>query len=150
MARRRLPVIINKTGLRGDDLRRLVVAAIADTKKRKSFVYAPTEVTFAPDKDYQTHGWSLYEDGKVVIKVARGFGCRAWEVLEVAQLLEHEFDHLCGAEHEEQGGDMLPWYELGAFWSDRIALRYRKGEGPHQLEKKIRVLTEKLIDVDTY
>jgi len=148
--RRPSPRIVNKTGLRGDDLRYLTNAALRSVDAEfPSWRFGCNEVYFLPSADYFSHGMAYCggTDGrKMEIHVAQGFGSRTWEVEELAQLLEHEFLHLVGFEHEEMA-DEGHWWLQPVPWHKAYQVRYRKGKEPHALEIRIRSLTDRLVSI---
>lgn len=138
-----LPPIENTTKIRGDDLVRLVSACLANARRVSDVIYPIKIIKFVESQDFYSSGHAICEIGEVEISVARGFAGRRWEVREIAQLLEHETDHMCGAEHPT----MLPWWDLSPVWAQRLRLRVK--EKPTTLERQLRALTFDLSVIET-
>lgn len=121
----RCPTIENHTDIRGDQLRRLIQKAISNTED--PFVWPPRLVRVAYSDSEYFHGHALCEFGLIEVWVRNDYSGTELEMLSLAQLLAHEFDHLSNRDHASEGGDMPAWWLTPVPWAIGMKVKLRKG-----------------------
>lgn len=146
--RRKLPKIVNETSIRGDDLRRIVSAAVATARREQAdWKYCLLEIHFLQSPSFYSNAWA-YDDGRIEIKLGRGFNGDAWEVEEVAKLLDHELGHLRHGMYHSKKLPAAWWNQATPVWAEKLRLRLRVHKQPLGIEVKIRRLLDDLNYVD--
>ena len=130
-----LPRVINKTGLRGDDLIHFTYAGV--TARGAQGVVSVVEYRTSPS--FRTTGLCWPLERRILLLIPRGFN-PAVDLPEVAQVFTHELDHALGLDHI----DMKDWWTLDVPWVKGLQLRPRLGTAVQQAlreyERRIRVL----------
>lgn len=133
-----MPKIVNRTGIRGDDLRRLATIAMTRKGALGNIRYPIHEIQFTLSRDFQNRGWAWVDKGIIQVQVAKGWVGLDWDIKELGQLLEHEIDHCLGLDHLDMA--QPSWWLLDASWTTELKLRLRAGHEPPPIEVKLRCL----------
>lgn len=142
----KFPKIENSTALRTDDLRRFLHVGLKDRGVFNSIRVRRIEI--AESANHRSRGWAWQDDARIKLCIARGFDPNdRRQVIELAQIFEHEIDHCLGLEHPDQ----VEWWELTPFWVLPLELRYRKKIETREdrIQRQIRRLTFKLDSIAT-
>lgn len=133
------PTINNRSPYRGDDLRRFILRGLT----AKGALERVREVEVIQSPFYRTGGGAYCDEARIQLVIPRGFD-EQHDLKELAQVFEHEIDHILGLDHK----DMIDWWTFEARWHRGLRLRRRKGEELEadvaRLEREIRVLVERL------
>jgi hypothetical protein len=112
------PKIVNNSTLRLDDIKRFVETAIR-SKGAEGLV---TTIEFRQTKREECGGWAYTGPKLILIELCEKFEGDPHHIFEMAQILEHEIDHILGLEHK----DMIEWFDLTPTWHQGLQLRERK------------------------
>jgi hypothetical protein len=131
--------VVNKTPYRGDDLRRFMYAGL---HSKECYNLVKT-VEFLVSPYFRTKGYAYCDEARIQIIFPRGFDPSS-DMRELAQVFEHEVDHIFGLEHR----DMEDWWTLNPTWQKKLKMRVRaKARKPQvevNLERQIRRLIDRL------
>lgn len=131
--------MVNRSPYRGDDLLRFIHAGL----KAKDCYGLVKTVEFLVSPYFRTKGYAYCDEGRIQVIFPRGFD-PAKDMRELAQVFEHEVDHIFGLEHR----DMEDWWTLRPVWQESLKIRLRKNTAKPKveavLERKIRLLVDEL------
>lgn len=131
--------MVNRSPYRGDDLLRFIHAGL----KAKNCYGLVKTVEFLVSPYFRTKGYAYCDEARIQVIFPRGFN-PAKDMRELAQVYEHEIDHIFGLEHK----DMPDWWTLEPTWQEHLRIRLRKDalkpQSEAALERKIRLLVDEL------
>src|SRR5688572_28105392 len=103
-ARSTLPILVNGTDLRTDDIKRFLKAGL----KAKGAENCVQTVEVVQSHGYRSVGWAWVDQKKIRLVLPRGFReGNLHDLRELGQVLEHEVDHILGLDHK----DMAAWWD---------------------------------------